>query len=58
MKYIIDKKDYPSGTALMLGRGIAAGKKEFYGLISKKFLNRNHFHAGRKLILIQLEKVK
>ena len=23
------KKDYPSGTALMLGRGIADGKKRF-----------------------------
>ena len=31
------KKDYPSGTALMLGKGIAVGKnKNFYKLIGKK----------------------
>ena len=31
------KKDYPSGTALMLGKGIAVGKnKNFYSLIGKK----------------------
>ena len=30
------KKDYPSGTALMLGKGIATGKnKNFYNLIGK-----------------------
>ena len=33
------KKDYPSGTALMLGKGISDGKnKEFYKLIGKKYL--------------------
>ena len=33
------KKDYPSGTALMLGRGIATGRnKEFYSIIGKKYL--------------------
>ena len=32
------KKDYPSGTALMLGKGIASGKnKDFYKLIGKKY---------------------
>ena len=32
------KKDYPSGTALMLGKGIADGKnKNLYNLIGKKF---------------------
>ncbi len=32
------KKDYPSGTALMLGRGIANGKnKNLYNLIGKNF---------------------
>ena len=32
------KKDYPSGTALMLGKGIANGKnKNLYNLIGKKF---------------------
>ena len=38
------KKDFPSGTALMLGKGIAAGKdKEFYKLIGKKYLNKKSF---------------
>ena len=36
------KIDYPSGTALMLGKGIASGKnKNFYNLIGKKYLNKN-----------------
>ena len=53
------KKDYPSGTALMLGKGIANGKgKNLYNLIGKKFLNTKTFPYGKKLILIQLEKVK
>ena len=35
------KKDYPSGTALMLGRGIADGKgKNLYNLIGKKFFQK------------------
>ena len=34
------KKDHPSGTALMLGQGIAIGKnKDFNKLIGKKYLN-------------------
>ena len=34
------KKDHPSGTALMLGKGIAIGKnKDFYKLMGKKYLN-------------------
>ena len=54
------KKDYPSGTALMLGKGIAIGKnKNFYNLIGKKYLNKKKiFLMEIKLILIQLEKVK
>jgi 4-hydroxy-tetrahydrodipicolinate reductase len=44
------KKDYPSGTALMLGRGIAAGKnKDFYKLIGKKYLNKKTFPFGKKI---------
>ena len=44
------KKDYPSGTALMLGQGIAKGKnKNFYGLIGKKFLNKKSFPYGNKI---------
>jgi len=44
------KKDYPSGTALMLGKGIAVGKnKDFYKLIGKKFLNKKNFPYGNKI---------
>jgi 4-hydroxy-tetrahydrodipicolinate reductase len=44
------KKDYPSGTALMLGRGIANGKKKkLFSLIGKKFLNRKSFPFGKKI---------
>tara|TARA_B100001121_G_C18693561_1_gene624073 strand:+ start:929 stop:1705 length:777 start_codon:yes stop_codon:yes gene_type:complete len=44
------KKDYPSGTALMLGKGIADGKnKNLYSLIGKKFLNKNSFPYGKKI---------
>ncbi len=44
------KKDYPSGTALMLGKGIANGKnKKFYNLIGKKFLNKKSFPFGKKI---------
>ena len=44
------KKDYPSGTALMLGKGIADGKgKNLYNLIGKKFLNKKSFPYGKKI---------
>ena len=44
------KKDFPSGTALMLGKGIADGKnKNFYNLIGKKFLNKKYFPYGKKI---------
>ena len=44
------KKDYPSGTALMLGKGIADGKnKDLYNLIGKKFLNKKFFPYGKKI---------
>jgi 4-hydroxy-tetrahydrodipicolinate reductase len=44
------KKDYPSGTALMLGRGVADGKnKNLYNLIGKKFLNKKSFPYGKKI---------
>tara|TARA_B100000003_G_scaffold171026_1_gene158454 strand:- start:33 stop:809 length:777 start_codon:yes stop_codon:yes gene_type:complete len=44
------KKDYPSGTALMLGKGIANGKnKNLYKLIGKKFLNKKSFPYGKKI---------
>ena len=44
------KKDYPSGTALMLGKGIALGKKrDFYSLLGKKYLNKKTFPYGNKI---------
>ena len=44
------KKDHPSGTALMLGNGIASGKnKNLYNLIGKKFLNKKSFPFGKKI---------
>ena len=44
------KKDYPSGTALMLGKGIAIGKnKKLNNLIGKKYLNRKSFPYSRKI---------
>jgi len=44
------KKDYPSGTALMLGKGIAVGKnKNFYSLLGKKYLNKMNFPYGKKI---------
>ena len=44
------KQDYPSGTALMLGKGIADGKgKNLYNLIGKKFLNKKTFPYGKKI---------
>ena len=44
------KKDYPSGTALMLARGIATGKnKEFYSMLGRKYLNRKSFPYSNKI---------
>ena len=44
------KKDHPSGTALMLGKGIADGKnKNFNNLIGKKYLNKKTFPYGKKI---------
>ena len=44
------KKDHPSGTALMLGKGIAKGKnKNFHNLIGKKFLNKKSFPYSKKI---------
>ena len=51
------KKDHPSGTALMLGKGIADGKnKNLYNLIGKKFLNKKSFPFGRKVNFNSLRK--
>ena len=44
------KRDHPSGTALMLGKGIANGRnKDFYSLVGKKFLNKKTFPYGKKI---------
>ena len=44
------KKDHPSGTALMLGKGIAVGKnKNFYKLMGKKYLNKKSFPYDKKI---------
>ena len=44
------KKDHPSGTALMLGKGIAVGKnKDFYKMMGKKYLNNKKFPYGKKI---------
>ena len=51
------KKDYPSGTALMLGKGIAVGKnKNLYKLIGKKYLNKKTFPYGKKINFNSLRK--
>ena len=53
------KKDHPSGTALMLGKGIADGKnKTLYRLIGKKFLNKKSFPYGKKINFNSLRKGK
>ena len=44
------KKDHPSGTALMLGKGIAVGKnKNFYKLMGKKYFNKKSFPYDKKI---------
>ena len=51
------KKDHPSGTALMLGKGIAVGKnKNFYKMIGKKYLNKKKFPYGKKINFNSLRK--
>ena len=53
------KKDYPSGTALMLGKGIAVGKnKDFFRLIGKKYLNKKSFPYGKKINFNSIRKGK
>ena len=45
-----NKIDYPSGTALMLGKGIANGKnKDLYNIIGKKYLNKKSFPYSKKI---------
>ena len=51
------KKDHPSGTALMLGKGIAVGRnKDFYKSMGQKYLNRKSFPYGNKINFNSLRK--
>ena len=51
------KKDHPSGTALMLGKGIAIGKKKgFYKLMGKKYLNKKTFPYSKKINFSSIRK--
>ena len=51
------KKDHPSGTALMLGEGIATGKnKSLDNIIGKKYLNKKSFPYGSKINFNSLRK--
>ena len=44
------KIDYPSGTALMLGKGVADGKnKNLNNLMGKKYLNKKSFPYSKKI---------
>ena len=51
------KKDHPSGTALMLAKGIAFGKnKDLQSLMGKKYLNKKSFPYGKKINFNSLRK--
>ena len=51
------KRDHPSGTALMLGKGISVGKnKDLYKLMGKKYLNKKSFPYSKKINFNSLRK--
>ena len=53
------KKDHPSGTALMLGKGIAVGKnKDLSKIMGKKYFNRKSFPYSKKINFNSLRKGK
>ena len=53
------KKDHPSGTALMLGKGIAVGKnKELNKMMGKRYLNKKSFPYSKKINFNSLRKGK
>ena len=53
------KKDHPSGTALMLGKGIATGKKlKLSRIMGTKYLNKKKFPFGKKINFNSLRKGK
>ena len=53
------KKDYPSGTALMLGKGVALGKnKDLTRIIGKKYFNKKSFPYSKKINFNSIRKGK
>ena len=53
------KKDHPSGTALMLGKGIANGKNVALNkIMGKKYFNKKKFPFGKKINFNSLRKGK
>ena len=53
------KKDHPSGTALMLGKGIAMGKKvDLSRIMGKKYLNKKSFPFSKKINFNSIRKGK
>ena len=52
-----NKRDHPSGTALMIGNGVAVGKKkELRKIMGKKYLNRKSFPFSKKINFNSLRK--
>jgi len=53
------KKDHPSGTALMLGKGVALGRnKDLNKIIGKKYLNKRTFPYSKKINFNSIRKGK
>ena len=53
------KKDHPSGTALMLGKGIAVGKnKDLSKIMGKKYFNKKSFPYSKKINFNSLRRGK
>ena len=53
------KKDHPSGTALMLGKGIALGKnKDLSRIMGKKYFNKKSFPYSKKINFNSVRKGK
>ena len=53
------KKDYPSGTAIMLGQGISVGRnKSLSKIIGKKYLNKKNFPYGKRINFNSVRKGK
>jgi len=53
------KKDHPSGTALMLGKGVALGKnKDLTRIIGKKYFNKKSFPYSKKINFNSIRKGK